>query len=123
MSEHRPALPPLREFDFMGRTLILEHKLRPLVEDGIIHGLENNHDVTTMWTTDSRNESTTIPVTTFRVLFGVREFADFVLTDEWDICEDTPEAQLIKDCSQGTKFTDHIYDVVQRKKREAAKAA
>lgn len=79
-------LPPLRQFDFFSRNLILKHKLAPLVEDKTIHRLENDHEVITVQSTDSHGKDTTIPVVRFRVLFGVLDYADFVITDNYQVC-------------------------------------
>jgi len=115
-----PELPPLPKFDFNSRRLILEHKLKPLIDERLIVGLENDHEVVSVWSKNSRGEADMINVVKFRVLFGVREYVDFFVTEDYEMCEDTPGATLYEDSWDGEKFTDMVRTVVKSKRAAVA---
>ena len=117
----RPELPPLRQFDFFSRNLILNHKLAPLIEDKTIHRLENDHEVITARSIDSHGKDTTIPVVRFRVLFGFRDYADFIVTDDYQVCryrKHGPRKEFIIPAWDGDELAKFVRRVV--KKMEAA---
>ena len=118
----RPELPPLRQFDFFSRNLILKHKLAPLVEDKTIHRLENDHEVITVWTRDHRGKDTAIPVVRFRVLFGVRDYADLIVTDDYQVCRyrrHGPREEFLIHAWDGDGLVNFVRRVVKEMKAAA----